>query len=450
MSKFKWFNPFTWFQSEERNSQLEALLKRVEKLENQEVKNTPSEKHKNPYKVISYINGEINVTLHNGRVVSRANCDKERLDKIVKTKTEEDLLLLLIDNENHGTENDVLEGTSVEKQIVKETKNILLEDDDFIETREGLTFKGIPLEIPNLIVATFIELLERIHLSKDKVVKKELQDKYDALKLFWCWLAQNPIPESRRDAISFIKKNEIIIDKNGLLVLFRKVVSLKNNNVDSVFREAVCSNYIKVRKWKKSPSGYTLTVSNGKYEIEKTKILFKGKPVGNLEELYKNFQKSEDNLYTDNHTRSKRIKVGEIYREDESKIDLDNRKACSSGLHCGAVSFGFNGFGDTGVIVLVNPMNIRSVPISEVNKIRVSEMFIVGVYNLEDYKKDIKSQVFSDYSDQYCNIRLDEIKESLKNKDLTKFSCKGNSVPLSLVSVEELRNIIKNRIKKIS
>ena len=43
----------------------------------------------------------------------------------------------------------------------------------------------------------------------------------------------------------------------------------------------------------------------------------------------------------------------------------------------------FDSFGDTGVIALVNPMFVRSVPVSDANKMRVSEMFLTKIADKE-------------------------------------------------------------------
>ncbi len=62
----------------------------------------------------------------------------------------------------------------------------------------------------------------------------------------------------------------------------------------------------------------------------------------------------------------------------------------------------FDGFGNVGVLALVNPMFVRSVPYYECNKMRVSEMMIVAKLNVEDYKKSVSDEEMNDFSEIIC------------------------------------------------
>ena len=92
----------------------------------------------------------------------------------------------------------------------------------------------------------------------------------------------------------------------------------------------------------------------------------------------------------------------------------------------------FNGFGDTGVMCLVNPMFVRSVPTSECNKMRVSEMFIVGTMDLGDYESHVDSGDLNDYSDQYFKESVAELEEQLKEEILLNEKILSNLDKISL------------------
>jgi hypothetical protein len=116
--------------------------------------------------------------------------------------------------------------------------------------------------------------------------------------------------------------------------MYRKVVKVGRSNKNLV--EAISNHYYKVKKNRKAPSNYRLMeLADKTYHIEKvTNINPKGVVIGNLETLYLNLPSMSENRYTDNHTRSKDIRIGQVYREDEDKINLDNTEACSNGLTC--------------------------------------------------------------------------------------------------------------------
>lgn len=339
-----------------------------------------------------------------------------------------------------------------EKELVSHFLDIFDGVDDFEVIDDSVYFKGIKsVEIPSVIVAAFIEILEK-NQSVYGSITAELTDEYQSLKAFTFWLLLNPIESARKDALDFVRKNNIPITSNGMLVTFRKVVSKGKENKDLV--KFISESYFKVKKWKKSPVNFKIVTTGAndfylkpfEFNVTDTEYIC----LGDLNFLYKNLSQLEENIFTDNHTRTKSIKIGEVYKEDENKVDLDNRKNCSNGLHSGSLSFGsFNSFGDTGVVCLVNPMKIRSVPVSDCSKMRSSELFPVAIIDFEDYKEFVETSEINELSETYYNESLEFLEDALKNKDFGSLTCQEELPQVSLKEIVDIAKILKSRVISI-
>ena len=113
-----------------------------------------------------------------------------------------------------------------EKEIVSNFLDIFNDVDDFEVVGNSVYFKRIrSVEIPSLIVARFIEILENNKTSSfDDCADNAsllLDEEYQSLKAFTYWLLLNPIESARKDALDFIRKNQLPITSNGMLVTFR-------------------------------------------------------------------------------------------------------------------------------------------------------------------------------------------------------------------------------------
>lgn len=305
------------------------------------------------------------------------------------------------------------------------------------------------LPIPKSIVMVFVELLDKRSWAYP-LRNPNLEEQYETMKAFTYWILLNPIESSRQDALKFVTKNNLPITKNGMLVTYRKVVSTGQKNKDLV--EFISSEYFRIKKMKKSPSNYIIYKDGDNY-VTKSRLLggdMFSENLGIVAELYTKIDTLVENTFTDNHTKSKSIKIGQIYKEDEDKINLDNSQSYAAGLHVGAESFGFDGFGDTGVICLVNPSKIRSVPNHSCNKMRVSELLPVAIMNLENYKEFVESQEITDLSELYYNETIDSIKSQLESKSFAELSCQNNLPQVSLMEIENITDILKSRIVKIN
>lgn len=167
------------------------------------------------------------------------------------------------------------------------------------------------------------ELAERI-LKAEREGDENLLDTY---KNFWTLTSLNPRPEVRRNLFRFLSKWGMVISKSGLFVGYR--------NVDT------------------KEQGET----------------------------------PETTIYTDAHSHSTTIRIGHATTLPLDECDLDNDRECSRGLHIGGTSWlRYNYFGDTGLVCLVNPMDVVAVPWhnAEYGKIRTCAYMPIGIAKYND------------------------------------------------------------------
>lgn len=458
IQKFKeFFTPLKVKELEQKVLQLEQKLPVLQKGTDLVEEIEKSKVEKLISKILYNTNTKnIDVILKNGNTLSGI-VEKEVYAQIKECNDELVLVNLLsppkkIEEEN-GSDFDI----EVEK-IITPLINILSSNSNFEIENNKVYLKGIKsIAIPISIVAEFIRLHSEINYYKYQSLYstpvKEYKEEFDALLMFTFWLLLNPIESSRNDCLDFVKKNDIQLTSNGLLVCFRKVVSTGNEKKELI--KFISENYFKKKKQKKSAKNYSIYFSDDfeGYKIIKTnkicQIEFQDRNhsvLGNLHELYQNLHTLKENTYTDNHTKTKIIKIGSIYKEDEDRIDLDNTIPCSSGLHIGSKQFMFDSFGDTGVIALVNPMFVRSVPVVDAHKMRVSEMFIATIADKEEF--DNLNELI-DFSTEYCSSTLEDLQIELSNKVFEKLSCQNNLPITSLKEIIDITKILNERIIKV-
>lgn len=447
---------FDWFGSSARK----ALKERVEQLEKEnkelteksEASDVPSQR---PYRNMYISNDNVTVVMNSGEVFTKTEVNAAFIDAIRNSSCSDQIYALFTPPKVIESTNVVID-TKEEKELVNRNLDILRDHADFEIKGSDVFLKGVSLAIPSVVVAAFIEILEKWEdhvnlISDNDEGTDQFEEQYEALKMFWYWTALNPIESSRVDLLHFVRNNDINITSNGLLEMYRRVVSTGSKDKDLV--KFVSESYFKVKAQKKGTSNYWIWKAVGgdfkllNYKPKKSSK--KGHRIGCLADVYRDLPNIVENTFTDAHTHKKLIKLGEIYREDESKIDLDNTRDCSRGLHVGGPTFGFSGFGDTGVMCLVNPSKVRSVPKSETNKMRVSEMFVAAVLDIKDYQKHLDSGVVNDFSQEYFNTSVDELEKALAEKTFEPLVCQEHVPEVTIMDIQEIKNLLKQRVVQI-
>lgn len=79
---------------------------------------------------------------------------------------------------------------------------------------------------------------------------------------------------------------------------------------------------------------------------------------------YRNVDRtSNPNVYTDNHTHTFRIRIGEMVTMPREECCADNNQLCASGLHAGSRDWLKRNYcGNVGLTILVNPADVVSLP----------------------------------------------------------------------------------------
>jgi hypothetical protein len=128
-----------------------------------------------------------------------------------------------------------------------------------------------------------------------------------------------------------------------------------------------------------------------------------------------------DVTFTDIHTRTFKIKLGEVVKMPREDCDSDPDRTCSSGLHIGAPGYVKDfGYGDTRKIIacLVNPAHVVAVPKDySFMKMRVCEYF---PYAISDFDKAENLQEIDTqfYEADYLGYEKAELEERLKKFEI--------------------------------
>lgn len=139
----------------------------------------------------------------------------------------------------------------------------------------------------------------------------EAEVKNDTLKLetyknFWTLMSLNTNEECRKNLFEFLIRHELVISKCGFFIAYRNAKLVKG-----------CLNI------------------TPKEELE----------------------------FTDHHSGTTKIKIGEMVTLDRALCDEDSNHECSRGLHTAGKNWlTKNYYGDTGLVCLVNPAEITAVP----------------------------------------------------------------------------------------
>jgi hypothetical protein len=412
-----------------------------------------------PYKSLRVINDMVICVLNDGTPLTAHSGGETLMNSVKECKEEHEVIALFIPKIEMKPDEKEQEVQKEEQEQVKNHLGIFEGNPDFVVKEEEVFLKNVEsFPIPPLVVASFIEVLEKLDCLQYGEIEEgmELAEYFDSLRMFTLKLALNPIASSRSDLIRFVRNNDIKLTLNGNLILYRKAVLVKKENklVDFVSKE-----YFKVKKNKKSPKNYEVYENfdkAGNFRLFKLGHFMSHAEeetwtcVGTLEELYLDLPNREDNLLTDGHTRTKEIRVGEVYREDEDKIDVNSRNTCSAGLHCCSKAYSHGYVGDTPLLCIISPSKVRSVPIGEDAKMRVSEMFIASILDIDEEGNYMDEGVnILDLDEQYHNLSIQELEEALKNKSFEVISSQDKISPVNMIDVATIKEMLKDRVKNI-
>ena len=329
----------------------------------------------------------------------------------------------------------------------------------FEKRNKSVYMVGINLSIPEF-------LFEAIYKCNDD---KKLQ----SLVNFWKLCAMNPDPRARHDLFKFLDGGKFTITQGGYFVAYRNVILKNTSDVNSKLKEYVRIHTDIVKKrWKKSLKNFFVVKLNGLYVIvEKGKISniqsnSSFEFIGSLKELndpssklYKSMIIESETVYTDQHTRTFNIKIGELVKMDRSKCNSNPEIGCSYGLHVGNKKFLSRGsFGNTGIAVLVNPSKVVAVPKENVNKMRVCEYLPISEVKYDNNGSLIEVDTdFMEYTYSYEDTKkLEEMIsktnfkfEELKKNELIPYEIDHATLKNIKLSLKEVSDKINSRTVKM-
>lgn len=297
-----------------------------------------------------------------------------------------------------------------------------------------------------------------------EVIKEYHENNYpiQAIINFWKLLMINPDKRVRESLFKFIKTHDFVLTDTGYMVVYKAVAYQEKKKNDLL--EFVTNQYLHVKKdWSCSPNKYTVyrdaqgvlgitkneTIAT--WKTKETGVTILGK-LGELNAKLDSIADETQSTYTDKHTHSMSIKLGEPVIMDRKECDSDPAVDCSYGLHVGATkyveSFGSNG--DAVLVCLVNPAHVVAVPNYDHSKMRVSEYFPIALATYTGGKIDIIEQMYfeSDYTN-YEEAQLQDmvLKVQAEEKPIEtgeKGAPKGEELETRPLS--ELNKILESRL----
>jgi len=403
----------------------------------------------------------IDVVFTDGDVISGV-VESNIYEQIRNTSSKEDVLRLLTPNNVKGSDYDIDKNDDEKfiKEQITPIVSILSEIDNFEVVGEDVFLKGVKsIAIPSSIVAEFIRIVSEMDKNREReygleYISKDadLGEEYNSLLMFTYKLLLNPLKESREQLLNFIKKNDIKITSYGNLVLYRACWESKTEDTELI--RFVAKEYLKIKAWKKSPKNYTVASRLGNYKLLLNNEIPKDdnpywENQGNLAELYSKLpeMQSKGKQYYSDHGK-KKIVIGDIYKIDDKDVNLDANVCAAGGLHCASYDYDYSGFGDTNLIVLVNPSKTITVPTYDFSKMRVSEMMIVGI-NPNERGVHIDEGFYSNLDENYHNYSIDELQEAFKNKSFEPISVSTEITDLTMKEIINITKVLKHRVIEI-
>jgi hypothetical protein len=372
MSKFL---SMQWFKSKIEHAVEKAVSRKIDNLMEQEDNDdVPSEVYEKPYLNIKLVNDVLTIVLNDGSILSKPGATGDDFIRARGAVTEGQLY-------NICTTTEVLDERRKQEAEAKRIKALqqgiqkLQGLADFEIEGNSVKLRGTGRTMPQLLVERFIQIVDAYDMDPFNDVTDD--EEYQALKRFFMWCCLNPRADVANDLYAFLHENSFRITKQGFFVALRNVVTLHGGTELVQF---VSNAYNKVKAvWKKSPDYYTVFLENGEYKLVHVNDLTKlseewdeeteeyydyeepinhGQLIGNLTELYLDLPNRHENRFTDAHTRTFDIRIGQVVNMPPEQCNWSTADCAHAGLHFTADHINYVGCGDQSVLVLINPMKV--------------------------------------------------------------------------------------------
>lgn len=242
---------------------------------------------------------------------------------------------------------------------------------DRVKASTILTLRGnsvYMLEVSELSIPS--DFVEKILNAEESGDITEI-NKY---KNFWTLVSMNPDSRVRDNIFWFIRKWDMKITESGFIIAYRNA-DIKDETTYSTQQAKEIINRYYQEKYLNHKDPYTIYGVDG--GINET----------SLGEMYDDIVNGGCSpVYTDHHSHTTTIKLGQPVRMPREETDQCQENTCSRGLHvAGTQWLKQNYFGSVGMMVLVNPANVVAVPTGSDNygKMRTCEYFPVALIDFD-------------------------------------------------------------------
>lgn len=450
-----------WFKSQ-RQIDLENL-----KNKEQELKNKLLEKQLNTddspvvgtidvkiverlYTSLSLVNNVLTVQMNDGAVLSKSEATEADFYSVKQAVTENDILSVMMCAE-YKKDKDRIDAETKKIKSLSEGIKSLLRFKDFSVKDDSVYIDGIERSVPQLLVEKFLEITHGYKTQKELNRNKE----YLSLKKFWLKCCANPNAQSAEDLYVFLTHHQFKIDRHGNFYAYRRVVSKKGQDNELV--DFVSNTYNKIKAvWKKNPENFFIRKEeNGALFLTRN-----NEPgvLGNLKDLYLDLPNMTANSYTSAHTGKEDYKVGSVISMPRQEGDDNNNISCSKGFHAASKAYDYSGFGDTPILVIINPIDVLSVPIGEVGKLRTCRWFFAMTLTREEEHilddQDFDVEDLGDIFEEQCSENLQEYIHQSFAEEVQRHTFKMPEmshieIKRIVKSLDQIKNEINNRVQKI-
>lgn len=367
------------------------------------------------------VKNNLTVILEDGTRLSSTNCDDDMYNEIIENEDNEDFVKKLM-----------LPNFS-EKKEEAESKIDMINN---YNKSEYLTVEDNKVYIKSISNLSLPEDLSLAIWNAEQIDDIELLSTY---LNFWTLASLNPDSEARINLFWFLKKYGMTISRSGLFVTYRNaVLKEEGTTIDSEWVKFITDSFTKIKfKQKQSPKKYYIGLNE---EGEKICVKSEDKLTevkGILNDLYESLSDTETGpIYTDQHSKSFTIRIGQPVTMKRSKCDPDPTRTCSRGLHVAGKSWLKGGyFGNTGLRCLVNPADVVAVPpLDHYGKMRCCAYYPVAVVEYGEDGQIIDEKIKDGFEDNFIDIisYVGEVNQDDENA--------------YIIDIPEIPELSKNRI----
>lgn len=364
----------------------------------------------------------------NGELLVSNNLTEEQLKVLLSVKVTEEEILQIFNPK-------VAEVASYNKEV-QEIQDVLLESGMF-EFKDGSYYRtGNPVSAPKMLLNKYVSYLNAADFSM-----------LDALDNFWLKNSLNPNVYARENLFEYLQRWEFVITTKGYIVTYRNVNVKQQSNKE--LHDFIALNYSKVKSWKKSPKNYYVLDNDGEYLLQPaltTEVVVDS--LGTLQELYENLSNLSETVYTDAHSGKTEVRIGEVVSIPREECD-ESQQECSRGLHTASSGWLKKGYyGEEGLVCLVNPMDIVSVPKGDYGKMRSSSYLPIGLAEYDDEGRiiPVATDLFEEEYDKYTIEELNNLLQSIDASNQIVHALDFKGLPAKVYhSLDKYQEILKEK-----